>query len=574
MSDLYSDVYSDAYGSTGGTVTLPSYLTSGPVLSVRLSTATRDVHITDALSDLTFGSTSPGGFAECTISLHRPLTFTPGEIGLFGRCYVYDGRTGRTVWEGLLQDPGRTAGPDGQVYELAAVGGQAHLQDRTAPYVIIDTSLDRLERRQFATEHPAGEKRVDEDAIGNPALWLSAHQGQTWTQNQTATMAYPHIRNAGMKLGAYDVAGDAGRITAGTWKWQTVTRSPAGTGTVDRNVDFVTAGIPGSIRTVGVSFPDGDDQLELRIQSTGAANQLPGDDTWAIFAHFTVTAKLMTKAGVERSLAGTGFAYHDAYVLSSEVVEDVLGRLLPEFDGANASVAASTYQIDQLAYPDGVTPAQVLDDVLALEAAYTYHVWESNPANDLFRFEWVAWPTAVRYEADVIDGFTSPASGNTLFNKVRVRYKDPRGLIRSVVRTQTVTALSSAGIDRIAFIDLGDEVGTAAAAIQAGDNFLADHASPLNAGRLTVTRPVLDVQAGRMVQPYEIRPGNLIRVRGVESYPDSLNASSRDGLTVFKVAATSYSASDAAAELELDTYSPSVARAIAALKKKPPVRRR
>ncbi len=529
-------------------------------LSVRLRTGSRDVHITAELDDLQFSSTSPGGYESCTLTLHRPLTFTPGELTMFGRLYVYDSRG--VVWEGRLQDPGRTAGTDGEVYQVAAIGGVAHTQDRTAPYIVIDTSLERLETRNFSNEHPKAERRVDEDNIGNPALWLIGPNGTSWPQNNTATMVYGHIREAGMKLGAFNAAGDCGKITAGTWKWQLVTRSPGGTGTVARNEDMTTAGLPVSQREVGTNFPDGDDQLELRLQQSGAATQIPDDGIWCIFAHFTVTAKLMTKAGVEK---GTSYNYGDGFVTADEVVEDLLGRFLPEYDRTNAVITPALYGIEQMAYPDGVTPAQVFEDLVGFETGYTWHVWESNPDNDNFTFEWVLWPTKVRYEADIVDGFSAPASGNTIYNKIRVRYKDARGNVRSVGVGLPVQALTDAGFDRTAFLDLSDRTSSSANAARAGLQFLQEHATPVNAGRLTIARPIVDFQTGRMVQPWEIRAGNLIRVRGVDAYPDALNATGRDGLTVFKVAATSYSAADNAATLDLDSYAPSVARTLAYL---------
>jgi hypothetical protein len=547
----------------GGGVSIPV------PLSVRLKTSTRDVHITAELDDLTFGSTSPGGYESCTLTLHRPLTFTPGELAIFGRLYVYDARG--TVWEGRLQDPGRTAGSEGEVYQVAAIGGSAHTQDRTSPYIIIDTSFERLERRQFTSEHPKGEKTLDEDAIGNPALWLTAPTGTSWATSQHANMTYPHIRNAGQKLGAYVVSGDCGRTTSGTWRWQTVTRSPGGTGTIDRNVDLTTAGIAASFREVGASFPDGNDQLELRLQQVSGTAQTATDDTWCIFAHLSVTSKLMTKAGVELDSA---YNYNNGFVTADEVVSDLLGRFLPEFDGANALVTAAPFGIEQMAYPDGVTPAQVLEDLLGFESGFTWHVWESNPDNDRFRFEWVTWPTAVRYEADVIDGFNAPASGNTLYNKVVVRYRDTRGNVRSQGATSAVPELTAAGFDRTAFVDLGDQVASQGNALRAGMEFLEQHKSPVNAGRLTIARRIVDLQTGRMVNPWEIRAGSLIRVRGVESYPDALNSDGRDGLTVFRIAATSYSAADNSVTCDLDSYAPSVARQLAYLATRPKNRRR
>jgi hypothetical protein len=81
-----------------------------------------------------------------------------------------------------------------------------------------------------------------------------------------------------------------------------------------------------------------------------------------------------------------------------------------------------------------------------------------------------------------------------------------------------------------------------------------------------IARPIHDILAGRMVQPWEIRPGTLIRVRGILPRPDSLNATARDGLTVFRIVSVEFRASDAAAVLELDSYSTSVARALADLR--------
>jgi hypothetical protein len=538
-------------------------------LSVRLKTSSRDVHITDEIDDFGYGSTSPGGYDTCNLTLHRPLTFTPGELAMFARLYVYDARG--VVWEGRLQDPGRTAGSEGEVYQLVAVGGVAHTQDRTAPYIVIDRQLDRWEKIQLSTEHSKREVRVDEDSAGNPSIWLVAPTGTSWATNASASMHYPHIRQAGQKLGAYNCSGDCGKITAGTWKWRTVTRSPGGVGTVGRDVDMTTAGIVQSQQEVGDSFPDGDDQLEFRLQQTGGATQIPDDGIWAIWAFVYVAAKLMTKAGVEK---GTSYNYGDGFVTADEVIEDLLGRFLPEFDGPNAVVTGSLFGIEQMAYPDGVTPAQVLEDLVGFESGYTWHVWESNPDNGNFRFEWVLWPTTVRYEADVVDGFSAPASGNTIYNKVRVRYRDARGNVRSQGVGSPVAELTAAGFDRTAFVDLGDQVSSQANALRAGLQFLQEHRSPTNAGRLTVARKIVDLQTGRMVNPWEIRAGSLIRVRGVDAYPDALNSAGRDGITVFKIAATQYSAADNAATLDLDSYAPSVARTLAYLANRPLIRRR
>src|SRR5205085_7027166 len=111
-------------------------------------------------------------------------------------------------------------------------------------------------------------------------------------------------------------------------------------------------------------------------------------------------------------------------------------------------------------------------------------------------------------------------------------------------------------------IDLGDEPGSAANAQQVGDQFLAQHATPPNAGTLTVARRIRDLDTGRMVEPYEIRPGELVRVRGTRPYPDSLNASARDGVTVFRLVQTDWSDSDGTCRLSLDNPRDSTTNAV------------
>jgi hypothetical protein len=242
-------------------------------------------------------------------------------------------------------------------------------------------------------------------------------------------------------------------------------------------------------------------------------------------------------------------------------VEDLLGRLLTEFDGANATVATNTYAIDHLAYPDGVTPAKVLDDLMMYEPAYFWQATDRNSAGK-YKFEWKAWPSTVRYEADAVDGYRSTGSADGLYNAVTVRWRDSRGWIQTTRRTSTVAQLA---FTRDAFLDLGDEVASPTNADQAGDQFLAEHATPPNAGTLTVARPIYDHDRGTRVMPWEIRPGNLIRVRGIAPNPNSLNATRGDGVTVFSIVGVDYNTSSASATLELDSYSPSIARALAAM---------
>lgn len=538
-------------------------------LSVRLKTSLRDIHITGEVSDLTFGSASPGGYTNCTLSLHRPISFTPGEVAQFGRVYVYDGRTAEVVWEGRLQDPGRTAGSDGEVYQLAAVGGSAHLQDDTRLLVYVDRRFDPWIKARTATGErqtatvAAGEAPSD----GSPAL-VNSFGNMDVVTGSADTAGYYLLEEAGQELAVFDYNWDAG-LTSPLWE----IRGYSSGATLVRTNTANTAGGGLSAALVGIIFALGDARPLLQMNWQGAASSTgTGGTVWVAFKNICVRAITYNADGTKKT---SGYTSADKTILASTVVADLLGRILSAtVDGANATITATTYGIEQLAYSDGVNPAKVLEDLQVFEPGYTWHLWESNPLNSKFRFEWLPWPSTVRYEADVIDGFSTQESGNTLYNKVVVRWRDTNNKIRITTRTSSVPALTAAGLTRTSFLDLGDDAASSANAVQAGDQFLAEHRQPVNAGRLTVRRPIVDHLTGRMVMPWQLRAGQLIRVRGVQPYPDSLNQSGRDGVTVFRVAGTTYSAAEAAAVLELDSYAPSMARAVAALARRSITRRR
>jgi hypothetical protein len=93
---------------------------------------------------------------------------------------------------------------------------------------------------------------------------------------------------------------------------------------------------------------------------------------------------------------------------------------------------------------------------------------------------------------------------------------------------------------------------------------------------VTIGRPLVNLQTGLHEYPWQLKSGRLIRMRGVDPNPDSLNptGTARDGVTVFKIKSVEYDAEQGRASLELDTYSRSTARALADFVKQPRVRRR
>ena len=516
-------------------------------LVVRLVTARTDKVITRDVRNLSFRSTIPGGFASCELQLDRPLSLSPDEIAPYGDLYIYDARNGATIWQGRQEDPGRGAGSRGEVWTLRAVGPAAHARDRTVKLIYIDKSLERfflIGESSANPNNPGGEDQALVDAADEPGLRFRIQRGVVLVNGWSFGRLYRELNDAGQDLARVSYDWDTG-VTSAAHDIESVSRNGiAGAGTVIQSSNWNVAG--GShVGIVVTHFPAGDDILELRIEYTGGGDTVGHEVRWGLFSNIVVMARRYDRDGVILGAA----EYVADTVLASKIVADLLGRLLNQYDGPNASIEATTYAIEQLAYSDGVTPEKVLADLIALEPDFYWAAWEGSPA----RFEWRSWPTSIRYEADAKDGFTSPASAVELFNRVTVRWRSPDGRIRTTVRTSTVAVLDAAGLTREHLLNMADEFGTAANAQQAGDEFLAEHSSAPNAGTLSVSTPIFDNDQGREVDPWEIRPGHLIRVRDVLPRVDALNATARDAVTVFKLVAVDYNADTNTARLELDS---------------------
>jgi len=537
-------------------------------LTIRLKSSRKDTDITKEVQSLKFRKQIPGGFLSAEFTLNRPLDFTPEDVRYFAKVYIYDARHGGTIWEGELEDPGRGVTDSGEVWQISAVGGMGHTTDETFPIIYIDKGLDNWVRSKYSqairskTEYGELPDAATAAEDGTPTLYFYSEQGTTITASFIGDMIYRPAWNIGQKLARVRANFVSGQNST-DFRAQVVARVAGNTANFTVSRPFsTTEGVIGA--DIGNGMPIGDNVISFRMAYTGA-NIVTDVTAWNHFYNVSLRCTIYNKDGTENLTNN----YLDNNIEPYEVVGDLLGRKLSAvFDGANAIMYSSGVQINQLTYLDGTTAGNILTDLETFDPGFYWAVWESNPANGKYRFEYVPWPSTVRYEADTIDGFNSPGSAADLYNSVDVRWRNEANKIRHTVRTQAVQELTDAGITRQFYIDISDELGDAANAAYIGDNFLAEHRYPPNAGTLTIQRPIMDNYTGRMVQPHEILPGSLIRVRGVSPRVDSLNPTNRDGVTVFRVISTEYGSDDASAVLELDSYSRTVARALADLANK------
>jgi len=521
-------------------------------LNVPLSVRLGDTHITRDVAAVRFRKEAVGGVRNITLRLARTLDRVD-QITAYTRVYLYDARSGATLAEGRLSDLGRSAGTDGQQWDLVAFGPAQHASDKTVPLIYVD------QRQDIFTRGPSSNRNATTDPSGGldgdtPALEVRADEGKAVTAGAwRGDLTSRALVETGQSVARVRFTTDAGLINADYHQILLLD----GASVLD-----VTATTTATVREAVITTDFANGLQEVTFRANRQTTSTTGVEThWFQFYNLRIRTVLKTAAGTDITAAAS---YTTNTVLASEVVADLLGRILDQYDGAGASITTTSYTIDQLAYPDGATPAQILDDLMALEPAYRWYAGASNAAGK-YAFTWAAWPTSVRYETTLDDGGSFPVSSQELYNEVTVRWKNPNGIVRTTLRTLASAILTAAGVTRRAFIDAGDEVGSLATATKLGDNFLLEHNVPNNAGNLTVSRPIRDLTTGAMVEPFEIESGELIRVRGVESYPDALNASSNDGMTVFRIWSMEYDSDSNSATLELDTYSRTTANALARL---------
>lgn len=491
-------------------------------LTVRIYDGESSRVVTRYVRGLRFRKTAPGGHADasCRLVLANSL-FT--DLGPADRIFIYDGRTGQTVWEGYTNNPGTQSGRGGEGFELSALGGMSLARDRAERLVYLDTSLEQwtvdwLGKQANSATTAVGQFPEDAGSrAAKPTLFMQFTPGQPVANNAQAGMRYRGLEGSSMKLGGFAGFYDGGQIDANyeiEWHWpgtliQDISQSTNGGGIVKyAGLDFT----PGPTDTVGV---------RLRRVGGGATNIAAGNDNvWGAFGEVKVLGQLVDRNGANRPMATTAhvtipvsptFLTTEAYILASEVVEDLLGRLLTFCSPSSSVIEASTYPIDQLAYMEAATAGQVLEDLCLWEADMLYEVLESNAALK-HRFNWRAWPSTARYVLPPSMRVERPGSDIDLCNRIAVNWTDTEGNRQVTIRTSVVAALGSRIRDAEP-ITLPEGQGSQANAERIGDQVLAAKAAAPKAGKATVDRPILDLLTGQWVQPWEIEPGYLVHLQ-------------------------------------------------------------
>jgi hypothetical protein len=532
-------------------------------LAVRIKNSRYDGLVTGYLvGDVQFVKTDPGGYRSASFTVSSRLGFRSDMVAAYSRVYFYNKRNGDTVFEGDVSHPGRSVGDTGELLEVNVEGGVARLSDWSGGRIFVDRDMTAYKKRDDSVTAATMEVSDDRGGSGDDALTLSFPSGFTVQQNWRINAGYWRIRECGQQLGRVNYSWDAG-LTNANWLARLVV-SPGSV--VARSQSLSTAGSGGSGAVVGGAIPVGLDVFYLQLAwvhpTSPTTTSATLDNTWVGLLDPVVVARLHLKDGTFKSSG-----YTDS-VSAVDVWEDMLGDpnvLASAFDAPNAVLDAGTgFQINQLAYPDGCTPLQVADDLMKFEPSCTYIVGPSAPGIDKYTLKWMSRTDVPRYEFITwTDGYSAGAQAVDQYDVAVSRWRTPNGTARFTTTTQSIPEMAAAGRTRRYFQDLGDETSNNANATQANSSVLSDHRFPQNGGRVAVAREVVDLYTGRRVQPYEIEPGYICRIVGVNPSRDALNNNPRNGSTLCRIVSTSYSASSHSVDCELDSEPWSMFRAIA-----------
>ena len=502
---------------------------SGPnaPVSVRVSDGSTDRHVTGYVSGLRWTKMVNAGHQSCSFRMTLPRgTFS--DLGPEDRVWVYDDRTGRCLFDGYLENPTPTDGPDGEVYDVSALGGVALANDQSEPLIYLDTRTDQWVKSDNSTTSGTVE---DVDVVGQPARRVGFPGGNVVANGAVIAADYRAIRDARMKVGGL-------RVFSGSGRDDTDYRLDLYAGPDDGSGSLFVVGSSSGIQTTGVdeSFFTGDtytlsgggtgamadaDRVAIQLRRTGGATNVAVDDVYADLVHLSVLGQRYDRHGT--LLTGSADLGPASSVYAHQVVEDLLGRLLTFCDPWTAVVDATTFAIDQLAFPDGVKAADVLSALSRWEPDCWWAIGAAGP-NGLHEFTYQRWATEPRYVISVKDGYRETGSDVDLCNRVLVSWTDSKGTAQTTIVTAAdlvadgsilPTAVDALGsrVKDAEPLTLPDGFGSEANAVQIGKASLLDKINPPRAARAVVSRPIVDRLTGCTVMPWELEPGWPVMVR-------------------------------------------------------------
>jgi hypothetical protein len=501
-------------------------------VSVRLITATVDRHLTDReVQAFTYKSGVPGGYLDASLTGRVGIADFP-DLTRNSRLIAYSRQTGKVLYEGRTDQPVWVKGSGGEEFTVTALGAAAQMRDRTEKLIYIYSTRDGIKQEDLLAQVPGAQVETTgtiptgTDA-GSSAVVVQFPSGTALVTDAEAGVRDYSFRDSLMLPGALTMK-VVGGSTQGNWYLYgdvsggtPVTITSQGNSTTPWNAawhaDPTIAGAPAVDE-----WPYDTGTLGLSYRWTAGASTIANDTAWVAFYNLVMQAQLLDESGAH--IHATSLP-SNTYVLASQIVADLIGRLLTFVDPALTSIEATTYQIDQAAWPDGITAAGVLEWLTTFEPDFFHEVLESDPTTGKHRFNLRQWDdgTNPRYAIVAADGFKRDGGENDRCNCVYVYYTDAQDITRRVAVGQDIPELGGNPVvggvidptlvDRVMqaeTITLPKGISSEANAVQIATALLEQSNRGANAGTATRRTEIIDLWSRVKVQPGEMLPGYTV----------------------------------------------------------------
>lgn len=533
-----------------------------------------DRHLTKWVDDFSFRHTAPGGCASSVIKFRVPNipNVDPLMFGnLYYRVQIYDCRDAEVLWEGRVEDPATQV--EENAWELGILGGQKATTDVKVPVLYVDNTIANW-RRSFEVD----EIEVNPNEA-NQVIAGKLKSGYTWSAGQEIDVLNYNggwACHSGFARISATYKGTGPGAQGGNFEMVTATTAqPAGFDVTALNTAGVyKSNLIGTDLTGGV---EQDINFAIR-RKTGVGSYLIGASEEGLFwlKWPKVVGIRMDENGNTLLAAGD---YPGDYVYVHQIVRDVVARYLSggwwagtlnQWDSVSAASksrwafpeqgsirgydafidASDVNKITNLWWNSAVDAKEILDTMMLVQSNAYWAVWPSghrfgqDTSDDIlvrehqFRFAWAKWPISWNYLVSSEDGMEEQISGDQLFNGTTLSYETPEQIITTGTWYGTPTfgvsitgkinwqveELENRFTRKYHFEYPGSDPDITA------DDFddymrqqMVNTQEPKNVGTITIRRAIPMIDDGSsdgngfagMVQPWELRPGKLVKIKDI-----------------------------------------------------------
>lgn len=528
-------------------------------------------------ADLRFSAVIPGGYDQLTGTIPWPRgTQPPGQLTGMAVVQAVDVLTGQVVWHGRIDDPGRQVRPVRDGYQVSASGERVAVDRVQLAYALVDRDPASW---VHAGDLPSGQATKGTDSGGLAAssldwaddaptsyLETSVAKDTAWTAGMTSTWQYlPAVHSEGP--GVVQVTGStkvADASLGGSW----VTRVLVGP-TVDGAVQVhqhtcSTTQVDWAAVEGGAGWASTLDARAVLVRSvyTGAG-ATPTVDMWHRTANVAVHGVRYDRWGATVDPDPGDPAVFE--LTAADIHHDLIGRALMDVVEVAAILEEPPARVEQAAWWRGVSAAEVLSFIATFAPHTWWAVWEPGESGRP-RYEFSSWLTPVRWVIPPGFGAVDLAGGaDDLADEALVTYLAAQDVPATVRVAVPVALLDAESVTRTVRVDLTDRGPiTRDRAVELGENALAARAVRKPGGKVRISEPILDQATGRVVDPWEVRPGGLVHVMDAADRVSPDRPDVPDGVSVYRVTATSFDAGSGSVELSLDGGSRTLVTRVAA----------